>query len=56
MRPNEARIPRVPRGTLAPVDPRRQPQAPPESEDEKRRYEEGKVRHVQRIQRLKGKG
>ena len=28
----------------------------PESEDEKRRYEEGKVRHVQRIQRLKGKG
>ncbi len=28
----------------------------PESEDEKRRYEEGKVRHAQRVQRLKGKG
>ena len=27
----------------------------PESENEKRRYEEGKVRHTQRLERLKGK-
>ena len=28
----------------------------PESKDEKRRYIEGKERHIQRIQRLKGRG
>ena len=27
----------------------------PETDDEKRRYDEGKQRHVQRIKRLKGK-